>query len=52
MDMKFGNVFCHECDDYAYDKDFEHISKKYKRKSGKKKGVYTLKCFLTFYWLV
>ncbi|KAG8197537.1 hypothetical protein JTE90_007273 [Oedothorax gibbosus] len=39
VDLKFGNIYCHKCNDYQYDKDFERLSKKFKRKFGKMMGI-------------
>lgn len=44
MDIKFGNVFCHKCDDYMYDKEFEEINNRHKIKSAEKTGTYIFKC--------
>lgn len=48
MDIKFGHIYCHECEDYAYDKDFERISRALRIQNAMRRGMYILKYHLHY----
>ena len=39
MDLNYGSIYCHICNDYIYDNEFESICRKQKKKSAKFLGI-------------